>query len=118
MSAITRVLLRKSDRIYINDGLHGVLWDLRYKAHLRYLFRVFQDGELLGGDTQVTRVFGPTCDSGDELPTDLELPVDIDVGDHIEFGSIGAYSMSGRTDFNGFYSNDVVLITDQDSRPP
>ena len=118
MSAITRVLLRKSDRVYINDGLYGVLWELRYKAHLRYSFRVFQSGELLGGDTQVTRVFGPTCDSGDELPTELELPVDIDVGDHIEFGSIGAYSLSGRTDFNGFYSNDVVLITDQDSRPP
>jgi ornithine decarboxylase len=118
MSAVTRVLLRKSDRIYINDGLYGALWELRYKAHLRYSFRVFRNGELLGGNTQVIRVFGPTCDSGDELPAELELPTDIDVGDHIEFGSIGAYSLSGRTDFNGFYSDDIVLITDQDSRPP
>ena len=118
MSAVTRVLLRKPDRIYINDGLYGALWELRYKAHLRYSFRVFRNGELLEGDTQVLRVFGPTCDSGDELPAELELPADIDVGDHIEFGSIGAYSLSGRSDFNGFYSDDIVLITDQGSRPP
>ncbi len=64
------------------------------------------------------RVFGPTCDSQDELPARVDLPVDIDVGDHIEFGSIGAYSLSGRTDFNGFYSNDVVSITGATARPP
>jgi ornithine decarboxylase len=44
------------------------------------------------------------------MPGRVELPVDIDVGDYIEFGSMGAYSLSGLTRFNGFYSDDVVSI--------
>ena len=35
----------------------------------------------------------------------------IAVGDHLAFDSTGAYSLSGRTDFNGFYSDTVVTIS-------
>ena len=31
-------------------------------------------------------------------------------GDHIEFSEIGAYSLAGRTRFNGHYSDAVVHI--------
>ena len=48
----------------------------------------------------------------------VDLPEDIAVGDYIEFGAIGAYSLSGRSDFNGFYSDDVVSINGQDALPP
>ncbi len=118
LSAITRVQLRKADRIYLNDGMYGAFWELRFKGHTRYPCRVFRHGEILGGETKAFRIFGPTCDSSDELPARIELPVAIDVGDHIEFGSIGAYSLSGRTNFNGFYSDDVVSLTDSTALPP
>ena len=118
MSAISRVLLRKTDRIYLNDGLYGAFWELRFKAHLEYSCRVFRNGKPLQGNTASFQVFGPTCDSTDQLPVRLTLPHDIDVGDHIEFGNIGAYSLSGRTDFNGFYSDNIVSITDADAAPP
>jgi ornithine decarboxylase len=36
---------------------------------------------------------------------------DIRSGDYLEFGNIGAYSISGRTDYNGFYSDQIVSIT-------
>jgi ornithine decarboxylase len=62
------------------------------------------------------RLFGPTCDSTDTLPGEVELPVDIRSGDYLEFGRIGAYSLAGRTNFNGFYSDDIVTI-DGDSPP-
>ena len=52
------------------------------------------------------------------MPGTVELPADIDVGDYIEFGSIGAYSLSGKTDFNGFHSDDVVTISSSESFPP
>ena len=52
------------------------------------------------------------------MPGSVELPANIDVGDYIEFGSMGAYSLSGRTTFNGFYSDDVVSIEAETSRPP
>ena len=118
LSAVTRVLLRKTDRVYLNDGMYGAFWELRFRGHLQYPCTTFRNGVAMTGETKHFRLFGPTCDSSDEMPARVELPADIDVGDHIEFGSIGAYSLSGRTDFNGFYSDDVVLITGATARPP
>jgi ornithine decarboxylase len=57
------------------------------------------------------RLFGPTCDSSDALPGAVDLPADMRPGDYLEFGSIGAYSLSGRTDFNGHYSDTVVTVS-------
>jgi ornithine decarboxylase len=64
------------------------------------------------------QVNGPTCDAKDTLPGTVRLPVDIRPGDYLEFGNIGAYSLSGRTDFNGFYSDRIVTITSTTERPP
>jgi len=118
LSAVTRVLLRKTDRVYLNDGMYGAFWELRFRGHLKYACRAFRDGVALTGETRAFRLFGPTCDSSDEMPARVELPADINVGDHIEFGSIGAYSLSGRTDFNGFYSDTVVSIIGDAAEPP
>ena len=52
------------------------------------------------------------------LPGKVELPEDIQVGDHLEFGGLGAYSLSGRTNFNGRYSDHVVIIDSLDQNPP
>lgn len=118
LSAVTKVLLRKADRIYLNDGMYGAFWELRFKGHTRYPCRTFRNGKALHGDSKLFRIFGPTCDSSDQLPESIELPADIDIGDHIEFGNIGAYSLSGRTTFNGFYSEDVVRFSSTDASPP
>lgn len=116
MSTIARVLLRKEDRLYLNDDMYGAFWELRFKGHVRYPARAYRGHKPLTGNLQSFRLFGPTCDSSDEMPGSVELPADIDVGDYIEFGSMGAYSLSGRTMFNGFYSDDVVSI--ESSCPP
>ncbi len=118
LSAVTRVLLRKEDRLYLNDGMYGAFWELRFKGHVRYPARTYREAAPLGGKLRSFRLFGPTCDSSDELPGTVELPANIDVGDFIEFGSIGAYSLSGKTDFNGFHSEDVVTITSPAAQPP
>lgn len=117
-SAVVRVLLRKDDRLYLNDGMYGAFWELRFKGHERFAARAFRNYAPLAGATRALQLFGPTCDSGDVMPGQVELPADIDVGDHIEFGSIGAYSLSGRTDFNGFYSDTVVQIESSTALPP
>ncbi len=118
LSAVVRVLLRKADRIYLNDGMYGAFWELRFKGHKQYPCRTFRNGEALNGEPRAFRLFGPTCDSSDVLPAAVDLPASIDVGDHIEFGMIGAYSLSGRTRFNGFFSDEVVTINEQDTLPP
>ena len=118
MSTITKVLLRKENRLYLNDGMYGAFWELRFKGHVRYPARAYRGDEPLDGNPHSFRLFGPTCDSSDEMPGSVELPADIGVGDYIEFGSMGAYSLSGRTTFNGFYSDDVVSIEAASSKPP
>lgn len=118
LSAVVEVLLRKDDKLYINDGLYGAFWELRYDAHDRYASRTIHNGAPLEGKTRPFQLLGPTCDSDDKLSAMIDLPEDIAVGDYIEFGAIGAYSLSGRSDFNGFYSDTVVNITDEEERPP
>lgn len=110
LSAITEVLLRKDDRVYLNDGMFGIFWELRFRGHKRYACRVFRNGAEHAEPTRAFRLFGPTCDGSDALPEPFDLPADIAPGDHIEFGCIGAYSLAGRTHFNGFHSDAVVEI--------
>lgn len=120
MSTITKVQLRKEDRLYLNDGMYGAFWELRFKGHVRYPARCcsMPKTSAPSGQLRSFRLFGPTCDSSDEMPGTVELPADIDVGDYIEFGSMGAYSLSGLTTFNGFHSKDVVTITSASCLPP
>ncbi|MBU2676039.1 MAG: type III PLP-dependent enzyme [Gammaproteobacteria bacterium] len=118
MSTITRVLLRKDERLYLNDGMYGAFWELRFRGQQKYPARCYRGHSALDGERQAFRLFGPSCDSSDELPSTVELPAQIDVGDYIEFGTMGAYSLSGITRFNGFYSDDVVSIEAEDSLPP
>ena len=111
MSAISEVCLRKEDRLFLNDGMYGIFWELRFKGHERFPVRAFRNGTPLTGDLSEFRLFGPTCDSSDEMPGKVELPGDIRPGDRLEFGNIGAYSLSGRTNFNGFYSDNIVVVS-------
>jgi len=118
MSAISEVLLRKDDRLYINDGMHGIFWELRYEGHKGFACRSYRDGKRLKGKMRLFTLYGPTCDSADHLPGQVELPEDIQPGDHLEFGGLGAYSLSGRTDFNGRHSDHIVMIDSVEQFPP
>jgi len=118
LSAVVEVLLRKDNRLYINDGMFGIFWLLRIDGPDGFPVRTYRDGQLLEGEVTKFQVHGPTCDSTDTLPGLVPLPEDIRSGDFLEFGNIGAYSIGGRTDYNGFYSDRIVSITSPDEKPP
>jgi len=118
MSAVVEVLLRKDNRLYINDGMFGIFWVLRIDGPDRFPVRTYRDGKPHEGETMEFQINGPTCDSTDILPGLVQLPVDIRPGDYLEFGNIGAYSLGGRTDYNGFYSDRIVTITSPSESPP
>ena len=119
MSAVSEVLLRKDNRLYLNDGMFGIFWVLRIDGPDRFPVRTYRAGKPYEGDeTMEFQINGPTCDSTDTLPGLVYLPADIRAGDYLEFGNIGAYSLSGRTDFNGYYSDRIVTITAKDESPP
>jgi ornithine decarboxylase len=133
LSAVVEVILRKEDRISLNDGMYGIFWELRLdEGHDRFPVRVFRDGAVYSApddskernnghptvEWKPFRLYGPTCDSSDSLPGKVDLPADIRQGDYLEFGFIGAYSLAGRTRFNGMYSDTLVTITDPDAIQP
>ncbi len=118
MSAVVEVLLRKDNRLYLNDGMFGIFWLLRIDGPDSFPVRSYRNGKPLEGQTMEFQINGPTCDSTDTLPGLVPLPLDIRPGDYLEFGNIGAYSLTGRTDYNGFYSDRIITITSKAERPP
>jgi ornithine decarboxylase len=114
-SLIVRVLLRKGRRIYINDGIWASLSD-SWTGKITLPARLLPDParrKRNGDRTKVSpfRVCGATCDSVDILSRPFYLPETVDTGDWIEIGHIGAYSLSLRTRFNGFYPDRFVEVT-------
>ena len=57
--------------------------------------------------------FGPTCDSLDFMKGPFLLPNNIKEGDYIELGQLGAYGLTFRTKFNGFFSDKIVEVGDK-----
>jgi len=114
-SLIVRVLLRKGRRLYINDGIWASLSD-SWVGKITLPARFIPDPAILqrNGDADAIvpfKVCGATCDSVDILSRPFWLPETIDTGDWIEIGHIGAYSLSLRTRFNGFYPDTFVEVT-------
>lgn len=118
LSLVTRVLHRETERLYLNDGVWGSLIEpLVAQGRFRFPVRVLRDGRVLDPPDEPFQVFGPTCDSLDRLPRPIPLPAAIRAGDWVEFGMIGAYSLSNRTRFNGIYPDRFVRIEAQ-ALPP
>ncbi len=110
-SLIVRVEKRRGDELYINDGAYGALFDA---AHVGWRFPV----ELLRTEPSRARdrafsFYGPTCDDMDHMAGPFMLPADVDVGDYIEIGMLGAYGCAMRTGFNGFGSVDSHEVGDE-----
>jgi ornithine decarboxylase len=108
MSVLTRVQLRKDQQIYLNDGIYGSFYAM--VIGLRFPARLIRAGADPGLHDTPFVAYGPTCDGLDELPQRLMLPGDAREGDWIEFGCMGAYTVSLRTDFNGFYPDTLVTV--------
>ena len=115
LSLIVRVLLRKGRRIYINDGIWASLSD-SWTGKITLPARFIPDPAIRTRNGDVGKIVpfkvcGATCDSVDILSRPFWLPETIDTGDWIEIGHIGAYSLSLRTRFNGFYPDTFVEVT-------
>lgn len=116
MSVVTQVVLRKNDRLYLNDGTYGSFDELTLPGFdVDYPNRVFTMDALggvhpLAGTHKPFRVYGPTCDTLDVLPRPQMLPEGIGPGDFIVFDAMGAYTVAVRTNFNGFWNDTWVQV--------
>ena len=109
-SMLVKVELKKGDALYLNDGSYGTLFDA---AHTKWPFpvKLWRDGESIS-ELRPFRFYGPTCDSIDHMPGPFWLPADVEEGDYIEIGMLGAYGVAMNTRFNGFGDNDTAIVTD------
>lgn len=115
-SLVVRVELRKGDRLYINDGTYGGLFDAGKLLGQIYPARAMRVGGVtMSEEMAAFSLAGPTCDSLDMMEGPFMLPADIRSGDWIEIEHLGAYSYSMRTNFNGFGAADIVCLYEQRS---
>ena len=110
-SLLVRVEKRRGNELYINDGAYGALFDA---AHIgwRYPVHLLRESESTVRPMEFS-FYGPTCDDIDRMAGPFELPGDINVGDYIEIGMLGAYGSAMRTGFNGFGANSTVVVDDE-----
>jgi ornithine decarboxylase len=107
---VVRVEKRRDDELYINDGAYGALYDA---AHVGWRFPVRVLAEDRSEDLQDFAFYGPTCDDADYMEGPFRLPADIQPGDYIEVGMLGAYGAAMKTAFNGFGQAEVVEVIDE-----
>ena len=111
-STIVKVNLRKKNKLYINDGTYGTLFDAGV-PNLILPSRMILNGRIQSKKLTAFSFYGPTCDGMDFMKGPFLLPNNIKEGDYIELGQLGAYGLSFRTKFNGFYSDEIFELADQ-----
>lgn len=111
-SLVVRVDARRGNDLYINDGAYGTLFDA---AHLGFVFpaRLVSRPEAAGEAMVPFEMWGPTCDSIDQMKGPFLLPASIREGDYIEIGNVGAYGRAIAGSFNGYGRYDEVIFEDE-----
>ena len=110
-STIVKVNLRKKQKLFINDGTYGSLFDAGV-PNIIYPSKLITDGRVVSKKITAFDFYGPTCDGMDYMKGPFLLPNNIKEGDYIELGQLGAYGLTFRTGFNGFYSDEIYEVED------
>ena len=112
-STIVRVNLRKKQKLYINDGTYGTLFDAG-TPNIVFPSKMIKDSsnKIISKKFTAFDFYGPTCDSMDYMKGPFLLPNNIKENDYIELGQLGSYGLTFRTQFNGFYSNEIYEVED------
>jgi ornithine decarboxylase len=108
-TVLLQVVVRRGRCLYLNDGVFGTLQELGHPKERRPV-RLLRNGARAVKRDASFKIYGPTCDSNDVLGAPFLLPDDVREGDWIEVGMMGAYSLSMRTAFNGFYTDNIVTL--------
>ena len=112
-STIVRVNLKKKQKLYINDGTYGTLFDAG-TPNIVFPSKMIKDSsnKIISKKLTAFDFYGPTCDSMDYMKGPFLLPNNIKENDYIELGQLGAYGLTFRTQFNGFFSNEIYEVED------
>ena len=112
-STIVKINLRKKQKLYINDGTYGSLFDAG-TPNIVFPSKMIKDSsnKIISKKLTAFDFYGPTCDSMDYMKGPFLLPNNIKENDYIELGQLGAYGLTFRTQFNGFFSDEIYEVED------
>ncbi len=112
-STIVRINLRKKQKLYINDGTYGSLFDAG-TPNIVFPSKMIKDNsnKIISKKMTAFDFYGPTCDSMDYMKGPFLLPNNIKENDYIELGQLGSYGLTFRTQFNGYYSDEIYEVED------
>ena len=112
-STIVRVNLKKRQKLYINDGTYGTLFDAG-TPNIVFPSKMIKDSsnKIISKKLTAFDFYGPTCDSMDYMKGPFLLPNNIKENDYIELGQLGAYGLTFRTQFNGYFSDEIYEVED------
>jgi len=111
-STIVQVVLRKKQKLYINDGTYGSLFDAGIPNFI-FPSRMISNGRMISKKLTAFNFYGPTCDGLDYMKGPFLLPNNIKENDYIELGQLGAYGITFRTKFNGFFADNIYEVEDK-----
>lgn len=109
-SLLVKVEKRRGNELFVNDGSYGALFDA---AHVGWRFPVALQRESDAQELTEFAFYGPTCDDMDYMAGPFLLPADVEAGDYIEIGMLGAYGCAMRTEFNGFGETEDFVVGDE-----
>ena len=112
-STIVRVNLRRKQKLYLNDGTYGTLFDAG-TPNIVFPSKLIKDNssKIISKKMTAFDFYGPTCDSMDYMKGPFLLPNNIKENDYIELGQLGSYGLTFRTQFNGYYSDEIYEVDD------
>ncbi len=107
VKVVSQVTLRRGKDLFLNEGYYGALSEMPMLLR-RVPIVAYRNMSVLNAPLSRFSLFGPTCDNVDFLGDNYALPSEIQMGDFLQFNGLGAYSLGLRTNFNGFFSDQVI----------
>ncbi len=88
--------------VYLDVGRFQAFVELFESEDIKYPVVARLDNEKVSSKTENCALTGPSCDAYDTIFDSVELPIELAVGDKVEFGSTGAYTLVYGSAFNDF----------------
>jgi ornithine decarboxylase len=110
MELHTPVIGTKGSGLTISESLYGAFNCILFDHAAPQVKEVRDElGNKIEGQPIKRTIFGSTCDGGDVIYKEYELPEGTDLGSWITWENMGAYTCAATTRFNGIPFNDRYI---------
>ena len=111
MTLHTPVIGSKGSGVTISESLYGAFNCILFDHAAPQIKEVRDEfGNKIEGQLIKRTIFGSTCDGGDIIYKEYELPEGTDLGTWITWENMGAYTCAATTRFNGIPFNERPIV--------